>query len=255
MHSNHSPDGKESMEGMCEAALRRGLTELVFTDHYECYSYGVRGRYFDRAYLDAYFEKLAVCRERFAGALTIKAGLELGQSQVNPKEAQMAASYPFDFILGSVHKLGNTDLGWITLTPKNADQLARTYFAMMEELAAEGIYDCLGHLDYVKKHMIRCGCPFHWRDYEEEYRKILRAVIQRGKGIEINTAGLGEQMEETMPEEPVLKLYKELGGEYVTLGSDAHRAERVGFGFIEALDRVKRAGFKGITTYDSRKAL
>ena len=255
VHSEISPDGKDSMEQMCEAALRQGLEEIAFTDHYECFSGGVRSPYFREEYIRGYFQKLEKCRERFAGRLTIRAGLELGQSHLNKEEVRMVSSYPFDFILGSVHKLGNVDLSWITFTPKNAEMLARTYFSMMEELAAEGEYDCLGHLDYVKKHMIRCGCPFTYLDYEAQLRKILLHVVRRGKGIEVNTSGLGELMEETMPEESILSLYKELGGEIVTLGSDAHRAERVGFGFLEALDRVKRAGFKGITTYASRRAL
>ena len=253
VHSDVSPDGKDSMERMCEAALKAGLREIAFTDHYECFMGGVRSPHFHESYLKLYFQKLSACREQYAGRLTIRAGLELGQSHLGKEEVKKVLSYPFDFILGSVHKLGNVDLSWISFTPKNAGILARTYFAILEELAAEGEYDCLGHLDYVKKHMLRCGCPFVWEDYEEEYRRILNHVVRRGKGIEVNTAGLGTFMEETMPEEPILSLYKELGGEIVTLGSDAHRAERVGYGFSEAKDRLSRAGFARTATFASHQ--
>ena len=229
VHSSISPDGKASMQEMCEAAVEKGLEKVVFTEHYECYRLGVRSKYFNREYLERYFKELEKNRERFAGKLEIGAGIELGQPHLDMQEALMVTSYPFDYILGSVHKLGNVDLGWIRFTENNRLTLTETYFREVEALSAEGIYDCIGHLDYVKKHCARCGVPYEKERYQGIIERILRNVIARGKGIEINTSCLGSGPDETMPDTEVLQMYKDLGGTIVTFGSDAHVPERVGY--------------------------
>lgn len=229
VHSSISPDGKASMQEMCEAAVEKGLEKVVFTEHYECYRLGVRSKYFNREYLEHYFKELEKNRERFTGKLEIGAGIELGQPHLDMQEALMVTSYPFDYILGSVHKLGNADLGWIRFTENNRLTLTETYFREVEVLSAEGIYDCIGHLDYVKKHCARCGVPYEKGRYLGIIERILKNVIARGKGIEINTSCLGSGLEETMPDAEVLQMYKDLGGTIVTFGSDAHVPERVGY--------------------------
>lgn len=241
IHSSISPDGKASMEEMCEAAIGKGMKEVAFTDHYECYYGGIRGRYFDRDYLKRYFRELEKCRQKYDGRLVIRAGVELGQSHLDNSEAEMVRGFPFDYILGSVHKLGNVDLAWIRLTDINMQGIADTYYAEMKRLSMYGIYDCLGHLDYIKKHCARCGVPYDEERYFGIMEKILRNVICRGKGIEVNTACMGTVLEETMPDMPVLKLYRELGGKIVKTGSDAHTPERIGYGFEKAEERIKRS--------------
>ena len=237
MHSDISPDGKASMEEMCEAAIAKGLQAAAFTEHYECYYDGIRGRYFDREYLERYFRELERCREKFDGRLVILSGVELGQSHLDLSEAEMVQNFPFDYILGSVHKLGNVDLGWIRLTERNLQVIADTYYAELEKLSVCGVYDCLGHLDYIKKHCARCGVPYEEERYAGIIERILRNVIYRGKGIEVNTACMGRVLEETMPGPSVLKLYYELGGKIITTGSDAHTPERIAYGF-EAVEEI-----------------
>ena len=244
VHSDISPDGKASMEEMCEAAIRRGLSEIVFTEHYECYYAGIRGRYFDREYLIRYFKRLEECRNRFEGRLMIHAGVELGQSHLDKAEAEMVSGFPFDLILGSVHKLGNVDLTWICLTERNVRGIADTYYRELERLSTEGTYDCIGHLDYMKKHCARCGVHYEEERYDSVIDRILLNVIARGKGIEVNTACLGNVLEETMPDLPVLRRYRELGGKIVTVGSDAHIPERIGYGFEKAEKKIREAGLE-----------
>lgn len=254
MHSEISPDAHFPMEEMCRAAMEKGLQEVAFTDHYEFYAHGVKRKWFHEEYLKQYFETVERCRKQFEGKLTVKSGMEFGQLHLEPeKTTEIVENWPFDFVLGSVHKIENVDLGQITVTKENAEWIGDAYYYHLLELSETGDFDCLAHLDYFKKHCARQGLPDLYEKYQPFIRRVLENVIKRGKGIELNTACMGGLLEETMPGPSTLALYKELGGTIVTVGSDSHRPERVGYGFDVVYQELKAAGFGAIAVYKERK--
>ena len=94
MHSV-SPDARVPMEDMCQAAIDKGLTEVALTDHYEFYAHGIHRKFFHEEYLKMYWDSLERCRERFAGQLTIKSGMEFGQLHLAREEAfNIIRNYP-----------------------------------------------------------------------------------------------------------------------------------------------------------------
>lgn len=101
MHSEISPDAHFSMEAMCESALKNGMREIAFTDHYEFYVNGVVRPWFNERYVEKYFETLEECRKKFEGRLSIKSGMEFGQLDISPECNKTVRRYPFDFVLGS----------------------------------------------------------------------------------------------------------------------------------------------------------
>ena len=220
---------------------------------------GVRGRWFNAEYADRYFAELETCREQYGDRLIIRSGVELGQSHLDREEACKLLARPYDYVIGSVHKLGNVDLTLIRLKESNYDLVGDTYYASMYELAKNGDYDCIGHLDYFKKQCARCGVEDRFEQHEKQIREILHVVVERGKGLEVNTACLnnvpGPVSWETMPDLPVLRLYREMGGQIVTLGSDAHVTNRVGFGFDLAARRLRLTGFEKISRFEGRRLL
>ena len=110
MHSV-SPDARVPMEDMCQAAIDKGLTEVALTDHYEFYAHGIHRKFFHEEYLKMYLDSLERCRERFAGQLTIKSGMEFGQLHLTREEAfNIIRNHPFDYLIGSVHKIENVDV-------------------------------------------------------------------------------------------------------------------------------------------------
>ena len=252
IHSEISPDGKSDMEHMCQSAIEKKIQEIVFTDHYECYAYGVRSKYFDSEYVRTYFEHIEKVQKKYQGILNVKSGIELGQSYLNPSEAKNVLNHSFDYVIGSVHKLGNMDLGWIQFKESNVRCIGDTYYRCLEELAKKGEYDCIGHLDYYKKHCARARLSDQFEYYRPIIKKILKYIIERGKGIEVNTACMGMLMEETMPDLPILELYRELGGSIITVGSDAHTPDRVGYGIEQVRKKLLKAGFTQITVYEKR---
>ncbi len=254
VHSDVSPDAKFPMEKMCEAAIARGLEEVVFTDHYEFYYHGVQKNY-NETYLKKYFETVRRCQKQFEGKLTVKAGMEFGQLHLYPKmTSEIVNSHPYDFVLGSFHKMENVDLSEMILTEHNAEWIGDAYYHHMLELSEIGEFDCLGHLDYFKKHCARAGLPDLYEKYRPFIRKILENVIKRGKGIEVNTACMGGLLEETMPGLETLVLYKELGGHILTVGSDSHKPERLGYRFDAVYSLLRQAGFSAVAVFANRKA-
>ncbi|MDK2807606.1 MAG: histidinol-phosphatase family [Clostridiales bacterium] len=254
VHSSISPDAGTDMEKMCEEALNKGMKEIIFTDHYEFYSRGKKSPYFHKAYLDEYFIQLERCREIFCGKLLIKAGMEFGQSHLAAQRAEcIARTYPFDYLIGSVHKLDNIDLEEMKYTRDCVGLIAEKYYENLLELACTGTFDCIGHFDLCKRHFTKHGFLEEPQKQEAMIRLILKEIILRGKGIEINTSGLRQSPKETMPGAFILKMYRDLGGYIITVGSDAHKPEDIGAGFDSAYSLLKEAGFHEIAVFSKRK--
>lgn len=256
VHSTISPDGKGTMEEMCNAAIAEGIEEVAFTDHYEFYSGGITRKYFNREYLNRYFEELDKCRQIYEGRLIIRSAMEFGQLHLEPEKASgIIRSCPFDYLIGSVHKIDNIDLSQMEFREDTTQDIAGAYYSHLLELARTGDFDCLGHLDLCKRHCRKAGLPDYYDKYEDRIVQVLVALIERGKGIEVNTSGLRQSTGQTMPGLRCLKLYRELGGTVITVGSDAHRPEDVGSGFAETLSLIKEAGFDRIARYEKRMCL
>ena len=253
MHSV-SPDARVPMEDMCQAAIDKGLTEVALTDHYEFYAHGIHRKFFHEEYLKMYWDSLERCRERFAGQLTIKSGMEFGQLHLTREEAfNIIRNHPFDYLIGSVHKIENVDVSKMEYTDVTVPQITESYYRHLIELSAYGEYDCLGHIDLIKRHLVRCGFPVEYEKYESYIDQILKNVISRGKGIEVNTSGIRQGAGEPMPGLRTLKRYKELGGEIVTVGSDSHKPADVAADFEEAAKLLVQAGFDHVTAYERRR--
>lgn len=197
VHSSISPDASSSMKEMCESAIQKGLEEIAFTDHYECLDFGKPHSIFTSSYLTNYQNTLDRCQEQFSGRLTVKRGLELGQMYLTPESSKAVLSrYLWDYVIGSVHKLHNTDLSGFTFTQDNLTVIAGEYYSGLYRLAETGDFDCLGHLDLVKRHTSRFGLPDCSDLYQPAIEAILKLLIQRGKGLELNTSGFRQEPHE-----------------------------------------------------------
>jgi histidinol-phosphatase (PHP family) len=163
--------------------------------------------------------------------------------------------FPYDYVLASAHKLpAGMDVSEIDYGRISEEEVCALYLRQLKELVYWNDFDCIGHLDLIKRYSaavykknISLTCQY------ELLKEVLQLAIHSGKGIEINTSGLRQAPKETMPGFDVVKLYRELGGEILTMGSDAHFAEDVGKGLKEASDLARAAGFRYITVFDRRK--
>lgn len=237
---------------MCRAAIGHALTEIVFTDHLDVHPLDDCPGYYEP---DTYFAELARCRDLFAGELTIKAGIEVGDThRFGAEIARTVDAFPYDFSLGSVHWIGDeAPFGAPFYESHDSDWTYHGYFREALALAGADSFDVLGHLDMPKREGTAYFGRFDPNLYGDEIRAILRRLIDRGKGIEINTSGWRRSADECCPGPVVLQWYREMGGEILTIGSDGHRPEQLALRFESAYDVARAAGFRWLTTFDRRK--
>jgi len=186
--------------------------------------------------------------------LTVLIGAEVDyQQQYDTEVRQFMDAAELDFVIGSVHYAR----GEAIFLPSFYDVSEReNYEAYFEEVLAavqSGLFDVLGHLDIVKRYGVPHYGPFDSTCYADEIDAILRACVDTGTGLEINTSGLRGPPQETFPTLPVLQRYRALGGRVLTVGSDAHVAADLGRDIPHALDLAKAAGFEAVTLFVERQ--
>lgn len=265
IHSKYSFDGSEELETICDQALARGLSEIAITDHMDIFTklpYGqmidfdVPGGKLFQMDVAGLYRSLASVRDRYDGRLKVKLGAELGQPQVNPSEAAaFLADYPLDFVIGSIHNMENDlDIYYYDFSHMGVGEMYNHYIDWLIELAEKGDFDVMGHLTYPLRYMYeRLQLSLEPMQYEEKFRHLFKCLIEKGRGIELNISGMYRPMKETMPPLSLLKLYRSCGGEIITIGSDAHRAEHVGLYQKEARELLRQAGFEYMTTFTQRR--
>lgn len=254
-HSLCSPDSETPMVRMGQKAVEYGLTHLTLTDH--CDLLSLEGE------PTLTYDWAPVLRERKATLdavgtrIDLPMGVELGMGFLYPEETRTILSQPgLDFVIGSAHNLSPAAGGrdFFVLDYTTLDDCYRAlddYFQSMLALAAAPeFYDVVGHIIYPLRYMTgRYPVPPSTDRYKDEIFEICRRAAEAGKGIEINT-WKGQTLAQWIP---VLKLFKQAGGEIVTVGSDAHAPAPVGRGVREAYQIMQDCGFRYTAVYHERK--
>ena len=226
MHTVVSFDGHDSGLAMANAAKAAGLREICFTDHLDYDPQGkMEGIAFDTEKYNAEYDYLEV------PGLKIRRGLEFGMLPDNREQLALDLKRrPFDFVLGSVHFAEDLDVYYQDYwSGKTVFEAERRYLeATLECVRFHDDFDVLAHLTYIAKaraHPTHRAVPFE--DHREIVDEILMTLARKGKGLEMNTSGV-DRCGDFLPGAVFFRRFKELGGEIVTVGSDAHRANRVG---------------------------
>ena len=253
-HTLFSQDSTAPMEAQCRAALAMGIRQIAFTEH-EDYNPDDSTSFFFRH--EDYLQEVARCRALFGDTLIIRQAIEISEPHRFPDRASLVLSaYPWDFVLGSLHWL-NT---WInTFEPAfftycgDWRRSFRDYFIEMAQLARYGDFDILAHIDYPSRYGLKYfGDDYDITEYEKEIREILKIIIDRGKGTEINTSILRRGRKDPNPPQTVINWYREMGGTILTIGSDSHNPEHTGQHMDVALNMARSAGFTQIATFEQR---
>lgn len=253
MHSNFSHDSEHTPEEMILGAIDKGLKIICFTDHYDKddFAWGPED-VFDP---EAYFKVMKPLQEKYKDKIDMRIGVEIGmQPYLEPFYKEFVNKYPFDFVIGSVHSIRRSDIAHRDIFEEFSDEdvYRMTLEETLEDVRLYNDFDTLGHLDY----MTRYGCErdkhYSYTKYAEIIDEILRTLIQKGKGLELNTAGLKYGLPYAHPHMDVLKRYKELGGEIITIGADGHKPEHIAYDFHKAYDILKECGFAYYTEFNKR---
>lgn len=237
------------------AAIQIGLGGVTLTDHVDLDYPNHPPHLFD---YKARSLMVADVRKRFEGSIKVFLGIELGfQPQVAPESAAIVRSNDFDLVINSTHVVDYVDVcnrpmheSW------TKEQIYHRYLsAIHESVLGFDDFDVVGHIGFITRYVSYQDPSLHYADYADIFDMILKAVIQKGKGIEVNTAGYAYKLNTPHPGYDVLKRYKELGGEILTLGSDAHTPQQIGSKFPFVIQKLISLGFEYVTYFEKRHAV
>lgn len=250
IHSRVSFDGHDTGLALAKAARAAGLTEICFTDHIDYDPLGTMPDIaFDTAAYNAEYDGLEV------PGLTIRRGMEFGLARDNREQFRAdLARRPFDFVLGSMHFVDDVDVYFAPYWQgKTVFQAERRY--LEETLACVELhedFDVLAHLTYIAKTRSHpAPRPVPYDEHRAVIDEILRILARKGKGLELNTSGM-DRCGGFLPTADYFRRFRELGGEIVTVGSDAHRCDRVGQYSFEACALLKDI-FGYVCTFQNRE--
>ena len=266
VHTEFSDDSVYPMEEVVKDAIHMGLDEICFTDHVD---YGIKidwdsgrdvtyrkGEPLANVDYPRYMEQIGKLQNRYGDRIAMKLGLEFGmQVHTIPQFESLFGRYPFDFIILSVHQVEDKEF-WTQDFQKGKTQKEynrRYYEEMLNLVRHYKNYSVLGHMDLIVRYDKNGVYPFQKiKPYVEE---ILKQVIQDGKGIEVNTSSHRYGLADTSPSQDILRLYYQLGGRVITIGSDSHKPEHLGAYIKETKELLKSIGFAQFCTYEKMKPI
>ena len=273
VHTEFSNDSIYPMEEVVKDAILLGIKDICFTDHVDYGPYsdwddprGIQYRPGDEGEPEQvaltnvdykkYFSMIEKMREKYREKIAIKAGLEFGvQPQTIPEYEKLFRSYPFDFIILSIHQAGDQEF-WTNEYQSGRTQQEYTegyYKELLSVVQNYHNYSVLGHMDLIVRYDSYGVYPFE--KLKPLLTEILKTVIADGKGIEVNTSNHRYGLSDMTPSRDILKLYKELGGTIITIGSDSHKKEHLGAYIDWSKEELRKLGYTQFCTFEKMQPI
>lgn len=266
VHTNYSDDSEYAMEEVVKDAISMGAKEICFTDHVD---YGVKtdwdsgeeviyraGAAMLNVDYPRYYEEIKSLKSKYKDKINLKMGMEFGvQMHTIPQFEKLFSRYPFDFIILSIHQVEDQEI-WCKDFQKGRnwqEYNERYYQEMLSSVQNYKNYSVLGHLDFITRYDDNGIYPFE--KVKPMIESILKTVIAEGKGIEVNTSCHRYGLKDLTPSGEILRLYKELGGRIITIGSDSHKKEHLCNCIEETMQELKRLGFTEYCTYEKMQPI
>lgn len=254
VHTKISHDGKSKITEYLVKALFKNIDEITFAEHWDIYD-GLEGNILKPSDIDNYYRLYKEAQGFHIKGLNINFGIEIGlQPDIKEQVDNLVNKYPFDFIIGSSHITCKKDIAqdksyFEGISRKKA--YLKYFQEILENIDVHNNFDVYGHLDYI----IRYGGskkPIEYKEFNEILDEILKGLIKKDKGLEVNTSGYRYGFDTTHPNIEIIKRYKELGGKIVTIGSDAHHTDYLGDHFAETYEMLKSININELAIYRKR---
>lgn len=269
MHSSFSSDSDSPMESMIQGAIDKGLKTICFTEHMDFEYPGNKnlkdGPALFMVDVDAYEKKLFELREIYKHDIEVLYGIEFGLLPHVGEQCQaIAEAHDFDFIVGSSHLVAAP---WYPNDSRHGDpyeaefwkyrpveEICEKYFqSIIDNIHAYQNFDTYAHLDYLIRYAPEKNKGYSYTKYADILDEVLKTIINHNLALEVNTAGYKYGLGQPHPQSDILKRYKELGGEKITIGADAHKPEHIAYDFKKAETLLKDLGFKYYTVFKKRQ--
>ena len=254
IHSHFSGDSDANPIQIAQKAVDLELHGICFTDHLDL-DYKESPGLFDLD-ISSYKKEIISVKESFGNRLDIGFGIELGlQPYLAEENNKIILENEFDFVIGSTHVVKQMDIYYPSFYEgRKEDDCYREYFEeTLKNTSSDVNFDVYGHLDYVVRYGPNKNQFYSYQKFSDVIDEILRTLINNGKGIELNTAGFKYGLGHAHPTIDILKRYKKLGGEILTIGSDGHAPEQIAWEFEKVPSLLEEAGFQYFTIFKKRK--
>ncbi len=256
-HCLHSFDSTAKIDNMINAAVTAGLSGICFTDHHDI-DFPKEDPHEADALLDVplHIKEINDAAHRFSDSIDVMCGIEIGmQPHVVRENSALIQENTFDLVIASCHVLDGEDPYYGRIFKGHDEsEVFRSYFeSILENISLFDDFDVLGHLDYIVRYSPEKDKNYSYEKYSAIIDDILKNLISKKKGIEINTSGLKSGLKNPNPCFDIIKRYRDLGGDIITTGSDAHSPEYVGYEFNRLSDILKKAGFDHYNIFRNRK--
>lgn len=251
MHTAFSGDSEYPMEDLVIKAIEKGVDEICFSEHVD---YGLEPQQIVN--YQTYRKEFERCKKVYGNKITLKWGAEFGmQTHTVQYYEEDMKKYPLDFVILSCHQIDNSEF-WNQQYQegKNQKEINDGYYReLFKVMQVYKQYSVLGHLDAIRRDDPYGDYPF--AEVKDIVTKILTLAIQEGKGIEVNTSYDRYGLKDITPCRDILRLYHELGGTIITIGSDTHKEEHVAYKLKDMQEELKKMGFTTFTTFDKMKPI
>ncbi|MCD7817530.1 MAG: histidinol-phosphatase HisJ family protein [Lachnospiraceae bacterium] len=256
LHSAFSGDSDTPSEDMILRAQAAGLCGMCFTEHLD-----LDAPYDDPDFtldFSSYFPGIHRLQEDYYNKIQIGVGMEFGiQPHLPATLAELNRTYSFDFIIASLHFVQGMDPYYPDFFEGRREQECYEEFFQAEFDTLRKFlptdYDTLGHMDYIVRYGPNRNRNYSYSLYADYIDPILRFLIDNGKCLELNTGGYKYGLGEPNPCADIFRRYRQLGGELITIGSDAHSPEHIAYGFEQAAALLQSIGFRYYTVFEKRK--
>ncbi len=247
LHTDLSPDADVPIDAYGSLARQQHVAEIAITDHLD-FDPG------DPAYAFADFERreraVREAADRWAGEPAIRFGVEITyERRLEDVIREHLATRRYDYVIGSVHpsqrnpmRTAESAAAWCA--GKTHREASAWYWEEVEAAIRSGLFDTIGHLDFVKRYMFDALGPFEYEPHADIYERLLRALIETGVTLEVNSSGLRQAPHEAYPGPAAVERFRALGGDRIVAGTDAHRIHSFGFGLADAYRSLARSGFR-----------
>jgi histidinol-phosphatase (PHP family) len=250
LHTDLSPDSDVPIDAFAAGAAERGIAEIAITDHVD---FEPSAPAYDYTTFEQRERIVREAAERWADrGVAIRFGVEVTWDSVWEADIRdHLATHAYDFTIGSVHIYRESPYAAANVASwvkgRSLPDIVAPYFDEVEAAARSGLFDALGHIDFVKRFLFPHVTPADLAAAPELYERILDALVESGTALEINTSGLRQSPNESYPSPAIVARFRELGGRGVTVGSDAHRADSLAWGLDDGYGAAADAGFDALT--------
>ncbi len=232
VHTKYSCDSEVVMEEYCKKAIENNLSCICFTDHIDFNKNDYGFGYYN---VDEFFKEYDITRMKFGNKIEVLCGIEFSEPHLYKKELKKLTKYPYDFIVGSIHWVQDLFPCQKTRDEYSAGRFYKLYWQEVLNAVEFGFFDCLGHIDIPKRY-------YGEVIYDKTFiSKIFTKMKDNNIAMEVNTSSLRKGLSTSLPGIELLELYKNNGGKYVTIGSDAHVLKDLGADCNYAKSLIKQA--------------